>query len=551
MKKVIIIALLALVALTGQGQVKCHIEGELSDTTKGKTVIICPSGVNIRISDNYVKAEADRQGRFSCDVEDSRMGLYEVFLYEQYLEGSMMIEKILIENGETVTLRFDGERWRTVSGGPEMMQKVKMDGEAERLYRAELSAMMRQAKTDIRPRIEEMKAQGKNPQGDTLLMKQYMEFTEKYEKMFLEYRAWEREYYATHPMLYVLYDIADRMQYGGQHSEQDELMQLYHTVYENFHPENPIHNTILTLEAGAQLKPGKPYIDFDVQTADGELVRVAPFYQGKVAVINLWASWCGPCRQHSIDLIPVYEKYKDLGFTVVAIAHEDKVSSMTKAAKKDGYPWPTNLIDLKDELKVWQKNGASHTAGAMFLVDRDGTILSTSTDADELEPLIRKALGLPELPPSGWKAEAEQNRVEKDPAKPFTDFSVVYQGKTTRLSDYVGRGQYVLVDFWASWCAPCLAEVPNLIAAYHKYKGKGLQVVGVAVSDKPAHTESAIKEYRIDYPQIINAQDIVDKAYGISTIPRIFLFAPDGTIVASDLRGEDIEKKLAEIFDKE
>ena len=109
----------------------------------------------------------------------------------------------------------------------------------------------------------------------------------------------------------------------------------------------------------------------------------------------------------------------------------------------------------------------------------------------------------------------------------------------------------MLVDFWASWCAPCLEEIPNLIAVYHKYKGKGLQVVGVAVSDKPAHTEHTIKEHRIDYPQIINAQDIAGKAYGIRSIPRIFLFAPDGTIVASDLRGEDIEQKLAEIFDKE
>ena len=152
-KKTIITALLVLVALTGQSQVKCHIEGELSDTTKGKTIIICPSDVDIRVSDNYMTTKADEQGRFSCDVEDSQMRLYEVFLHEEWQHGSWSVEKFLIENGATVSVRFDGKRWKTVSGGPEQMQKVKIDEEAERLYLAEMNEMKRQEETDIFSRI--------------------------------------------------------------------------------------------------------------------------------------------------------------------------------------------------------------------------------------------------------------------------------------------------------------------------------------------------------------------------------------------------------------
>jgi glutathione peroxidase-family protein len=92
-------------------------------------------------------------------------------------------------------------------------------------------------------------------------------------------------------------------------------------------------------------------------------------------------------------MIPVYEKYKDKGFTVIAIARERNRQAMENAAKKDGYPWPS-LLELNDENQVWRKNGAGNAGGAMYLIDRDGTILSTSTDAEELEPIIKKALNI-------------------------------------------------------------------------------------------------------------------------------------------------------------
>ena len=133
-------------------------------------------------------------------------------------------------------------------------------------------------------------------------------------------------------------------------------------------------------------------------------------------------------------------------------------------------------------------------------------------------------------------------------ANMFKDFAVEYDGKTTRLSDYVGRGKYVLVDFWASWCGPCRQEIPNLISLYEKYKDKEFLVLGVAVQDNPEASLKAIDEMQIPYPQILNTQKIATNLYGIDIIPETILFAPDGTILARGLHGEEIEQQLQKTF---
>ena len=141
-----------------------------------------------------------------------------------------------------------------------------------------------------------------------------------------------------------------------------------------------------------------------------------------------------------------------------------------------------------------------------------------------------------------------QVQMETSEGKMFKDFSAEYEGKVTKFSDYVGKGKYVLVDFWASWCGPCRAEIPNLINVYNKYKGDKFEVLGVATWDKPEDTKKAIAEMGIPYPQIMNAQKAGSDAYGISGIPQIILFGPDGKIVKRNLRGEAVEKAVAEIL---
>lgn len=128
--------------------------------------------------------------------------------------------------------------------------------------------------------------------------------------------------------------------------------------------------------------------------------------------------------------------------------------------------------------------------------------------------------------------------------KPMVDFEVTYNGETKRLSDYVGKGKYVLVDFWASWCGPCIREIGTLKEIYEKYKDKNLEVLGVAVWDEPKNTEAAIKRLQIPWEVIINAQTIPTDAYGISGIPCIIMFDPEGTIVFRGLQDAELKQAV-------
>ncbi|MEG1635235.1 MAG: TlpA disulfide reductase family protein [Rikenellaceae bacterium] len=134
--------------------------------------------------------------------------------------------------------------------------------------------------------------------------------------------------------------------------------------------------------------------------------------------------------------------------------------------------------------------------------------------------------------------------------KMFADFSGTdAKGDSVKLSDYVGKGDYVLADFWASWCGPCIGEFPNIRAAHEKYLGKGLVVLGVNIKDKKDKFEKAVEAQNITWPQICNFDnDEAAEKYGVNAIPFIILFAPDGTIIEKGLRGGGIENKLAELI---
>lgn len=271
--------------------------------------------------------------------------------------------------------------------------------------------------------------------------------------------------------------------------------------------------------------------DFTVSDLNGRSITLSSL-AGQAVLINVWASWCGPCKREIPDLIQIQKDYAAKGFTIIGIVptSNDQESDVRKVVAETGINYPVVMVPDK-VANLW---GEVEGFPTTYILGRDGKVVESflgTQDYGTFAAAVEKALA----------TQGPAASVDWPPKAP--DFSLAgIDGATVSLSDH--SGEVVIVDIWDWWCPPCKAEIPFFVELQNQFKDKGFTIIGLALgraktdpqsgkvlSEGATEVSNIMKELGVNYPVAL-LTDEVGKAYGSpSAIPTTFLIGRDGRVV--------------------
>lgn len=417
MNKLILTFSLILFSLSSFAQMNCTIKGKIINR-ESKNLLLRKCSDGYKLFMNNPTTIPIKNGQFNYTFSFKYFEAYELIFEEELESGSWTTILFFCTNGaiQFVLYPKDQLNKNTVSGGVFNQKYTSYQSANKTAFEKSKSVLMgiqkELVKTDqyesdeFKEVLKKLRAIQSNDHDAKVpfynkmeeLEKTYARYSQKGKTLFAQpYDSlmnvelkWKYDYIKQNISIVGYYLIWKDVEM--QMKNKQLVAQLVSDVFPLYQQKFPNHiytKLIKTQLAGQQsIIVGGKYIDFKAPSIQGDSVQLSTVIQNHVALIDFWGSWCGPCIAKSRLVVPIYEQYKDKGFTIVGIAREFvNIDDVKNRLSKEQFAW-LNLVDLDDKLNIWNKYGISNGTGLMVLVDKKGTILAIDPKPEELKKIL-------------------------------------------------------------------------------------------------------------------------------------------------------------------